>query len=157
MQSWLAFSWPYHLLSDKALRITVYSCANAPAGPGGVPMAERQASKTAIAPAVIRAAHQILDAHPKILDDPVAIGLVEGSSAAEIRAQAPDLQQPLKRLVRSSFVVRSRFAEDQLAEAVRAGVQQYVLLGAGLDTFAYRQPAWAQPLRIIEVDHPASQ
>lgn len=120
-------------------------------------MAERQASKTAIAPAVIRAAHQILDAHPKILDDPVAIGLVEGSSAAEIRAQEPDLQQPLKRLVRSSFVVRSRFAEDQLAEAVRAGVQQYVLLGAGLDTFAYRQPAWAKPLRIIEVDHPASQ
>jgi len=112
-------------------------------------MAERQASKTAITPAIIRAAHQILDAHPKILDDPVAIGLVEGSSAAEIRAQESDLQQPLKRLVRSSFVVRSRFAEDQLAEAIKAGVQQYVILGAGLDTFAYRQPAWAKPLRIF--------
>jgi methyltransferase (TIGR00027 family) len=120
-------------------------------------MAERQSSKVALVPAVIRAAHQILDAHPKILDDPVAIGLVEGSSEAEIRAQEPDLQQPLKRLVRSAFVVRSRFVEDQLAEAVRAGVRQYVILGAGLDTFAYRQPAWARPLRIIEVDHPASQ
>ncbi len=120
-------------------------------------MPERQASNTAIVTAVLRAAHQILDAHPKILDDPVAIGLVEGSSAAEIRAQESDLQQPLKRLVRSLFVMRSRFAEDQLAEAVKAGVRQYVLLGAGLDTFAYRQPAWARPLQIIEVDHPTSQ
>jgi methyltransferase (TIGR00027 family) len=124
---------------------------------GGVIMPERQASRTAVITAVIRAAHQILDAHPKILDDPVAIGLVEGSSEADIRAQEPDLQQPLKRLVRSAFVVRSRFVEDQLAEAVTAGVRQYVILGAGLDTFAYRQPAWARPLRIIEVDHPASQ
>src|SRR5262249_37639107 len=54
------------------------------------------------------------------------------------------------------FVLRSRFAEDQLAEAVKAGVGQYVLLGAGLDPFAYRQPAWATTLRIIEVDQPAS-
>lgn len=120
-------------------------------------MPERQASNTAIITAVLRAAHQILDAHPKILDDPVAIGLVEGSSTADIRTQESDLQQPLKRLARSLFVMRSRFAEDQLAEAVQAGVRQYVLLGAGLDTFAYRQPAWARPLQIIEVDQPASQ
>jgi methyltransferase (TIGR00027 family) len=53
--------------------------------------------------------------------------------------------------------VRGRFVEAQLAEAVKAGVRQYVILGAGLDTFAYRQPAWAKQLRIIEVDHPASQ
>jgi O-methyltransferase involved in polyketide biosynthesis len=84
---------------------------------------ERQASNTAIIPAVLRAAHQFLDADPKILDDPVAIGLVEGSSEAEIRAQASDLQQPLKRLARSLFVMRSRFAEDQLAEAVKAGMR----------------------------------
>jgi O-methyltransferase involved in polyketide biosynthesis len=62
-------------------------------------MPERQASTTAIVTAIMRAAHQILDAHPKILDDPVAIGLVEGSSEAAIRAQEPDLQPPLKRLV----------------------------------------------------------
>jgi methyltransferase (TIGR00027 family) len=86
----------------------------------------------------------------------VAVGLVEGSSEAEIHAQEPHLQQPLKRLARSVFVVRSRFVEDQLAEAVTAGVRQYVILGAGLDTFAYRQPAWARQIRIIEVDHPAS-
>ncbi len=119
-------------------------------------MPERQASKTAIGPAVLRAAHQLLDADPKILQDPLAIGLVEESSEAEIRAQESDLQHPFNRLMRSLFVMRSRFAEDQLAEAIKAGVRQYVLLGAGLDTFAYRQPEWARSLQIIEVDHPAS-
>ena len=120
-------------------------------------MQEKQASWTAIYTAIFRAAHQLLDATPKILDDPVAVGLVEGASEADIRAQAADFQQPLQRLARSLFVVRSRFAEDQLAEAVKAGVGQYVILGAGLDTFAYRQPTWARTLRVIEVDHPASQ
>jgi methyltransferase (TIGR00027 family) len=120
-------------------------------------MQERQASWTAIYTAIFRAAHQLLDATPKILDDPVAVGLVEGASEADIRAQAADFQQPLQRLARSLFVVRSRFAEDQLAEAVKAGVGQYVILGAGLDTFAYRQPAWALTLQVIEVDHPAFQ
>jgi methyltransferase (TIGR00027 family) len=54
-------------------------------------------------------------------------------------------------------VIRSRYAEDQLALAVARGVQQYLILGAGWDTFAYRQPAWAQGIRIFEVDQPASQ
>jgi methyltransferase (TIGR00027 family) len=54
-------------------------------------------------------------------------------------------------------VVRSRFAEDCLADAVARGITQYVLLGAGLDTFAWRQPAWGSALRIYEVDQPASQ
>ena len=94
-------------------------------------MPERHASWTAIYTAIFRAAHQLLDATPKILDDPVAVGLVEGASEADIRAQAADFQQPLQRLARSLFVVRSRFAEDQLAEAVKAGVGQYVVLGQG--------------------------
>jgi methyltransferase (TIGR00027 family) len=54
-------------------------------------------------------------------------------------------------------VLRSRFAEDRLAEAVANGLCQYVLLGAGLDTFASRQPPWGTSLRIFEVDHPATQ
>jgi methyltransferase (TIGR00027 family) len=58
---------------------------------------------------------------------------------------------------RAHVVARSRFAEDRLAAAVARGVGQYVVLGAGLDTFAYRQPAWALGLTIVEVDHPASQ
>ena len=53
--------------------------------------------------------------------------------------------------------MRSRYAEDCLAESVSHGVRQYVLLGAGLDTFAYRQPLWARPLHVFEVDHPVSQ
>jgi len=53
--------------------------------------------------------------------------------------------------------MRSRFTEDCLAESFGYGIRQYVLLGAGLDTFAYRQPSWAETLRIFEVDHPATQ
>ena len=53
--------------------------------------------------------------------------------------------------------MRSRYAEDCLEESVRNGVRQYVLLGAGLDTFGFRQPQWAGQLRIFEVDHPATQ
>jgi methyltransferase (TIGR00027 family) len=59
--------------------------------------------------------------------------------------------------VRAHVLLRSRFTEDQLALAVRAGIGQYVILGAGLDIFAYRQPGWAAGLRIFEVDQPASQ
>jgi methyltransferase (TIGR00027 family) len=55
------------------------------------------------------------------------------------------------------MVARSRYAEDQLAHAVRQGVNQYVILGAGLDTFAYRNPYPAGQLRVFEVDHPATQ
>jgi methyltransferase (TIGR00027 family) len=54
-------------------------------------------------------------------------------------------------------LLRSRYTEDRLAEAYQRGVRQYVILGAGYDTFAYRQPEWAHDLRIFEVDHPASQ
>jgi methyltransferase (TIGR00027 family) len=53
--------------------------------------------------------------------------------------------------------MRSRYAEDCLAESLAHGVRQYVIMGAGLDTFGYRQPSWATSLRIFEVDHPATQ
>jgi methyltransferase (TIGR00027 family) len=68
------------------------------------------------------------------------------------RADEPD-----HRLYRTQTVVRSRYAEDCLADAVARGVRQYVVLGAGLDTLAYRQPRWVGELRIFEVDHPATQ
>jgi methyltransferase (TIGR00027 family) len=61
------------------------------------------------------------------------------------------------RALRSHIVMRSRYTEDCLAEAVDNGVQQYLILGAGLDTFPYRQPHWARVLSIFEVDHSASQ
>ncbi|AZC18430.1 SAM-dependent methyltransferase [Pseudomonas sp. CMR5c] len=115
------------------------------------------ASWTAIYTSIARAAHQVLDQHPKVVDDPVVVGLVEGSSAAQIQARADDFQGPVQCLARALFVMRNRLAEDELHRAVAAGAGQYLMLGAGLDTFAYRQPDWARGIRLIEVDHPASQ
>jgi methyltransferase (TIGR00027 family) len=111
---------------------------------------------TAVVPALLRAAHQVFDARPLIFDDPVAVGLVERSTERELVANAELLQSSAMKRLRSTFVLRSRYAEDCLAE-VAEHVGQYVILGAGLDTFAYRQPAWAKRLRIFEVDHPATQ
>ena len=64
---------------------------------------------------------------------------------------------PFAARIRANFLMRSRYAEDCLAESLASGVKQYVVLGAGLDTFAYRQPAWASALRIFEVDFGATQ
>jgi methyltransferase (TIGR00027 family) len=117
----------------------------------------RAASGTAHWVAVLRAAHLIIDGEPPVLNDTVAARLLGGGIEARIRARAGELQTPATCGLRSHVVLRSRFAEDALMHAVEAGVEQYVLLGAGLDTFAYRQPAWAHRLAIVEVDHPASQ
>src|SRR5579863_106550 len=107
----------------------------------------------------MRAIHQTIDDEPKILDDPISPRLVDEQS--EFYRSRLELLERLPELTRlrlkASFVMRSRFAEDRLAEAFRGGVRQYVLLGAGLDTFAYRQPPWAHSLRIFEVDYPATQ
>jgi len=120
-------------------------------------MQKTKASETAIRAAVVRATHQILDGNPKILSDPIAKGFVPGASEPEIREREEEYQQPQRQLTRSHVVLRSRFAEDQLCEATKDGIRQYLILGAGFDTFAYRQPAWASELSIIEVDHPATQ
>lgn len=114
-------------------------------------------SDTAIFAALQRAAHQELDGEPKILRDPLAVGLIPGSSAAELRRLAAGLRRPGPLRLRSVFVFRSRFVEDELEQAVSEGIRQFVLLGAGLETFPYRQPAWAADLRIFEVDHPVTQ
>lgn len=105
----------------------------------------------------MRAAHQLLDAEPKIFRDPLAVGLTHDTSAAEIRRRATELLTPASKLLRSAIVLRSRYAEDALAAAMARGMEQYVLVGAGLDTFALRQPVRASRLRIFEVDHPATQ
>lgn len=143
-------------------------------------MEDGKPSFTAIGVAVERAVHQVLDDDPKILCDPIALPIVEGLvrenfairwpqryatasptvsalSRQDILDAADELRNPMWALLRSSLLVRSRFTEDCLTEAVAGGVQQYVILGAGLDTFSYRQPPWAKDLRIFEVDHPATQ
>ncbi len=120
-------------------------------------MQEGKASETAVGTAIQRAAHQILDEDPKILSDPVAVGLVPGSSLEDIRADEEKLQHPIHKNFRAALVQRSHFTEEALHEAINDGVRQYLILGAGFDTFAYRQPSWASELTIVEVDHPASQ
>jgi methyltransferase (TIGR00027 family) len=122
----------------------------------GEEMKDDTPSFTALGPALLRAVHQILDDNPKVFTDPVAVGFVDGSSESEILANREGFQSPFMRTLRSNFVLRSRYAEDSLAESLPS-VGQYVILGAGLDTFAYRQPPSAKHLRIFEVDHPASQ
>ncbi|MBV8476214.1 MAG: class I SAM-dependent methyltransferase, partial [Acidobacteria bacterium] len=107
----------------------------------------------------MRAIHQALEGNSRILDDPISPRLVDArSDIYKSRLELLDrLPEPTRLRLKATFVMRSRFAEDCLAEAVNQGVRQYVLLGAGLDTFAYRQPRWASSLRIFEVDHPATQ
>jgi methyltransferase (TIGR00027 family) len=120
-------------------------------------MAERSASITARGVAMLRAAHQLIDGVPRILDDSVIVRLLGGGTEEHIREQLDRYQSTPARGLRSHVLLRSRVAEDSLAEAVARGVTQYVLLGAGLDTFAYRQPEWARTIEIVEVDQPSSQ
>src|SRR3954468_8475598 len=120
-------------------------------------MIEAQPSKTAWRVALRRAAHQLLD-RPPVLDDPIAIPILGGETAAALRANPSHFDRhPLSAYLRAFMAARSRFAEEHLDRARSAGVGQYVILGAGLDTFAYRQPRRDAPLRIWEVDHPATQ
>jgi methyltransferase (TIGR00027 family) len=108
-------------------------------------------SRTAQRVAMRRAAHQLLD-DPKVFDDPLAVAIANGDSE-----RPPEAQQSYSRALRAFLAVRSRYAEDEVAAAVERGVRQYVVLGAGLDTFAYRNPFQSAGLHVFEVDHPATQ
>jgi methyltransferase (TIGR00027 family) len=112
-------------------------------------------SRTALRVALRRAAHQIYDAKPLVLDDPVAVPLLGRTYAEELRRTPVRPDRPFSVALRAFLVARSRYAEDNLARAASRGVLQYVLLGAGLDTFAHRNPH--PGLRVFEVDHPATQ
>jgi methyltransferase (TIGR00027 family) len=107
-------------------------------------------SRTAFRVAMRRAAHQIFD-RPPVLDDPIAVPLLGADFAIDRERE----MHPVARAFRAFMAVRSRYVEDQLAAAVAEGVAQYVVLGAGLDTFALRNPYSA--LRVFEVDFPATQ
>src|SRR5208283_3527559 len=109
-------------------------------------------SRTALAAATHRAAHQILE-KGCIFNDPLALPIL-GEDAKTVARDAEG--QPSRRRMRIFIAVRTRFAEDALAAAVERGVRQIVVLGAGLDTFAYRGTL-RDPLPIFEVDHPATQ
>jgi len=117
-------------------------------------------SRTALGVARRRAAHQLLD-RPLVLDDPLALRIIGDAEREQLEARvgrrfppSPD-EHPAARLLRAFVVARSRCAEEVLGAGAEAGVTQYVVLGAGLDTFAYRNP-WPG-VRVFEVDHPATQ
>src|SRR5580698_11163590 len=109
-------------------------------------------SRTALRVALRRAAHQLYDS-PIVFDDPIAVPILGPEYLPEVHRPATKLHKPFSVALRAFLVARSRYAEDLLAHAVAHGVTQYVLLGAGLDTFAHRNPH--RNLRVFEVDHPA--
>src|ERR1700735_5147056 len=112
-------------------------------------------SRTALRVAMRRAAHQLYDAQPLVLDDPIAVPILGPEYLPEVHRTATKLHKPFSVALRAFLVARSRYAEDSLAHAIANGVTQYVLLGAGLDTFAHRNPP--SQLHISEVDHPATK
>lgn len=115
-----------------------------------------QPSATAFRVAMSRAAHQLLD-RPVVMDDPIALRIVGSRGVAHIREHPRRYHSVFGRALRLILVARARCAEDALAAAVARGVDQYVVLGAGLDTFAYRNPHAPERLRVFEVDFPATQ
>jgi methyltransferase (TIGR00027 family) len=104
--------------------------------------------------AIARGGHRLEDARPWIFDDPFAlvlVGPVWEQIDAQLRAVFPDRHA---RRSRAGIALRSRYAEDRLRQRT---FDQYVLLGAGLDSFGWRYPDLATSLRVFEVDHPATQ
>jgi methyltransferase (TIGR00027 family) len=116
-------------------------------------MEENQPSRTAQGAAMHRALHQLVD-RPPIFADPLAIKIIGQDAAAALGGTIEDGMRRSPGL-RAFIATRSRFTEDCLEAAMARGVRQYVLLGAGLDTFAYRSSR--EGLRIFEIDHPATQ
>lgn len=104
--------------------------------------------------AVARGAHRLWDQPPWIFDDPFALILVGPGWEAIAAASRAAAREPVVRQGQAGVLVRSRYAEDRLAHG---GHTQYVILGAGLDSFAWRHPHLRSSLTVFEVDHPATQ
>lgn len=139
-------------------------------------MEENRISRTALGTAFVRAYH-VLNDTPKIFDDNLAYHMLTGPERRAIEqswarsiqlaapaqtASSPDQASALSLYMRalpfpSITISRARYTEDNLEEAVRQGVKQYVILGAGLDTFAFRRRELLEQLQVFEVDHPAMQ
>jgi methyltransferase (TIGR00027 family) len=109
---------------------------------------------TAVRVALWRALHVQIDPPPHVLEDEIGLRLV---APEEDWRRRPDMDPDFTSRFRASIVARARFIEDLVTEEVRRGVEQYVILGAGLDTFAQRRPGIASRLRIFEIDRPGPQ
>lgn len=137
-------------------------------------MIENRASVTSVVTAYSRAYHSLND-NPKIFDDFMAVRLFSeeefqylGKMMAEslnflnqaAADSCKDQETALKCVMKfnaPTTISRSRYTEDLLEDSIRNGVSQYIILGAGLDTFAYRRPDLTEKVQVFEVDHPATQ
>ncbi|MGA7615084.1 MAG: class I SAM-dependent methyltransferase [Thermoanaerobaculia bacterium] len=109
---------------------------------------------TAVRVALWRALHVEVDSPPHVLEDTIGLDLTAPDPAWRER---PDMNPLWTARMRASIVARARFVEDQVAEEAARGVGQYVILGAGLDTFAQRSPDIGSRMRVFEVDRPGPQ
>jgi methyltransferase (TIGR00027 family) len=124
-------------------------------------MHEALPSRTALRVSLRRAAHQLHDSPPLVFDDPLAARILGPEFAKELKRTPDSAKRPFSAGLRAWIVARARLAEDTLAaaaglpESTRNNPRQYLVLGAGLDTFACRNPY--PNVRVFEVDHPATQ
>jgi methyltransferase (TIGR00027 family) len=130
-----------------------YAASARPAHSNGLQIAPLKID-TGLYAASQRAAHQILD-NPKIFEDLLALRIIGAEAESKLRRSPAQFQNRVERTVRALMVVRNRYAEDELARSIQRGIRQYIILGAGLDTFAYRN--CFPLLQVFEVDHPATQ
>jgi len=108
---------------------------------------------TAVRTALWRALHLEVDEPPHVFRDEIGLALIAPGDGWQER---PDMS-PFTRPFRASILARARFVEDLFLEQAERGVEQFVILGAGLDTFVQRHPELASRLRIFEIDHPSTQ
>lgn len=139
-------------------------------------MEKNQASATALVSSFGRAYHSLFDEEPKIFNDFLARDLITNDEFASISKHMaegiqffnpqeahlyPDAESALKWVIQTQIaptpLARSRYTEDMLKNALMLGVKQYVILGAGYDTFAFRNPDLLKQMTIFEVDHPDTQ
>jgi methyltransferase (TIGR00027 family) len=112
------------------------------------------ADPTAVRVALWRAMHLEIDGPPHVLEDPIGLRLAAPDDGWR---QRPDMDPMGTRPFRASIVARARFLEDLVVQQAGLGVDQYVILGAGLDTFAQRRPPIAAGMRVFEIDRPGPQ
>lgn len=113
-----------------------------------------QPDNTAVRTALWRALHVEIDPVPHIIEDETGLRLIAPEAGWR---QRPDMDPVFTRRLRASMVARARFIEDLVEEQCRQGISQYVILGAGLDTFAQRRPDIMAQLKVYEIDQPDTQ